>query len=99
MRRLPHPAEDRAFRAAAGTVGGILLASSGIAADLAREHMALLGVICGQAAVPHCGWCYAASGLLLAGLTALAVALAPGRPIAQRVPPDPQKVPRKVRLL
>ena len=78
MRRVPHPIEAGVFRAGVGTVGGVLVASSGIAADLAREHMALSGTICGVAAAPHCGWCYAAIGLLLAGLTAFAIALRNG---------------------
>jgi hypothetical protein len=85
MRRLTPSAEDFAFRAGAGTVGGVLLASAGLAADFAREHMALVGVICGQAAVPHCGWCYAAAGLFLAGLASFAVALASERPAVRPV--------------
>ncbi len=77
MRRLAHPIEDRAFRVGAGTVGGVLLASAGLAADLARDHMSLLGTICGANPVPHCGWCYGTAGLALAGLAAFAVALRP----------------------
>lgn len=83
MRRLPHPIEDRVFRTGAGTVGGILVASSGIAADLAREHMTLLGTICGAGPDPHCGWCYGAAGLLLTGLAAFALAIAPAHPTAE----------------
>jgi hypothetical protein len=82
MRRLVHPTEDLAFRVGAGTVGGVLLASAALAADLARAHMALLGTICGANPAPHCGWCYGAAGLLLTGLAAFAVAVAPGRPTA-----------------
>jgi hypothetical protein len=80
MRRLAHPYEDRVFRLGAGTVGGILLASAGLAADLARDHMALIGTICGANPAPHCGWCYGAAGLALAGFAAVAVAVAPSRP-------------------
>lgn len=82
MRRLAHPAEDRAFRVGAGTVGGVLLASAGLAADLARDHMALMGTICGVGTVTHCGWCYATAGLVLSALAAFAVALAPSRATA-----------------
>lgn len=77
MRRHPHPIEDRVFRATAGTVGGVLLASAGLAADLARQHMALLGTICGVGSAPHCGWCYVAAGLALAGIAAIAAAVSP----------------------
>jgi hypothetical protein len=77
MRRHPHPIEDRVFRITAGTVGGVLLASAGLAADLAREHMALLGTICGAGSAPHCAWCYAAAALALAGGAAIALAVAP----------------------
>lgn len=82
MRRLTHPTEDRAFRLGAGTVGGVLLASAALAADFAREHMALIGTICGANPTPHCGWCFGAAGLALAGLVAVAVALSPARAIA-----------------
>jgi hypothetical protein len=77
MRRLAHPIEDFAFRAVAGAAGGVLLASAGLAADFARSHMTLLGTVCGASPVPHCGWCYGAASLVLAGLAAFAVALAP----------------------
>jgi len=74
MQRLAHPIEDRVFRLGAGTVGGVLFASSGLAADQALQHMALLRTICGAGDAPHCGWCYGAAGLLLAGLAAFAAA-------------------------
>ena len=82
MRRLVHPIEDFAFRAGAGTVGGVLLASAGLAADLARDHMILLGTVCGPNPVPHCGWCFGAAGLAIAGLAAFAAAMAPTRATA-----------------
>ena len=75
MRRLAHPPEDFAFRSGAGTVSIVLLASAGLAADLARDHMVVLGTVCGAASTPHCGWCYGAAGLALAGLAAFAAAL------------------------
>jgi hypothetical protein len=82
MRRLAHFHEDLTFRAGAGAAGGVLLASAALAADLARDHMILFGTICGADHVPHCGWCYSAAGLAIAGLAAFAVALAPARPTA-----------------
>jgi len=82
MRRRAHPNEDRTFRAGAGTVGGVLLASAALAADLARDHMVLFGTVCGADPFPHCGWCYGAAGLAITGLAAFAVALAPARPTA-----------------
>jgi hypothetical protein len=45
-------------------------------AELARDHMTGLGVICG-AATPHCGWCYAAAGSALMALTSVAAACRP----------------------
>ena len=77
MRRLAHSTEDFAFRMGAGMVGNVLLASAGLAAELARDHMTLLGTVCGANPVPHCGWCLGAASLGLAGLAAFAVALAP----------------------
>jgi hypothetical protein len=82
MRRVVQPVEDFAFRAGAATVGAVLLASAGLAADVAREHMVFLGTICGASPIPHCGWCYGAAGLVLAGLAAFASALAPARATA-----------------
>jgi len=63
-------------RPLAGLLALTLFAWAGVAALLARAHMAAEGVICG-AAVPHCGWCYAAAALGLAGLSALALAVRP----------------------
>lgn len=80
MRRQPHPNEDCVFRAGLGVVGGVLLASAGLAADLARDHMRLIGTICGAGAEPHCGWCYGAAALVLSALAAFAVALRPALP-------------------
>ena len=77
MRRQPAPTEDQAFRLGAGLTGLVLTASAALAADLAREHMAFVGAICGASSNPHCGWCYGAAGLVLAGLAAFAVALRP----------------------
>lgn len=77
MQSLVHPEEDRVFRLGAGTVGGVLFASSGLAADQALQHMALLGTICGAGPVPHCVWCYSAAGLLMAALAAFFAAFRP----------------------
>lgn len=77
MRRRPALTEDRALRLGAGVTGLALTASAVLAADLAREHMAFVGAICGASSNPHCGWCYSAAGLALAGLAAFAVALRP----------------------
>ena len=76
--------EDGAFRLGAGVLGGILTASAALAADLAREHMAFVGAICGASAYPHCGWCYGAASLVLAGLAAFAVAARPRSTSPQR---------------
>lgn len=77
MRRRPALTEDQAFRLGAVLTGLVLTTSAALAADLAREHMAFVGVMCGSGAIPHCGWCYGAAGLVLAGLAAFAVALRP----------------------
>lgn len=71
--------EDQLLRLGAALTGVLLLCSAGLAADAAREHMAAIGVICGAASHPHCAWCFASVGLALAGLAALAAAVAPGR--------------------
>jgi hypothetical protein len=69
--------EDHALRLGAALTGLTLAASAALAAGLAREHMAQLGALCGAAAHPHCGWCYGAAALALAGLPAFAAALRP----------------------
>ncbi len=69
--------EDAILRLGSALVAAIMLLSAKLAAELAREHMASLGVICGVDPHPHCGWCYAAVALFLAGLAGLAVALRP----------------------
>ena len=69
--------EDAILRVGAILVAAIMLLSARLAAELAREHMASLGAICGAAPHPHCGWCYAAAALFLAALAACAVALRP----------------------
>jgi hypothetical protein len=79
MRPPPTPIQTRVERMATGLLGASLLASAALAAGLARDHMALNGVICGGAEVAHCGWCYAAAALGLSGLAAWAVALSPPR--------------------
>ncbi|MBX3485469.1 hypothetical protein [Phenylobacterium sp.] len=82
MRRRVHALEDRAFRLGAATAGGVLFVGAGLAADLARGHMILLGTVCGAGPDPHCGWCFGAAGLALAGLAAVAVAILPERAAA-----------------
>ena len=78
MRRPFAATEDQLFSAGCAVTGLTLAAGAALAADLARDHMMLLGEICGAAAShPHCGWCYAAAGLASAGLAAFAVALRP----------------------
>jgi len=77
MRWPPTPIQSRVERLTIGLLGASLLASAALAASLARDHMALHGVICGVAEVPHCGWCYAAAALAVAGLATLGVALSP----------------------
>ena len=79
MRPPPTPIQTRVERMATGLLGASLLASAALAAALARDHMALNGVVCGVANVAHCGWCYAAAALGLAGLVAWGVALSPSR--------------------
>lgn len=75
MRRRRPVTEEVALRAGYGVAGLALTASAALAADLALEHMALLGVVCGASPHPHCGWCYGAAGLALAGLAAFAASL------------------------
>ena len=79
------------FRLGAGTVGGVLFASSGLAADQALQHMALVRTICGASDAPHCGWCYGAAGLLLAGLAAFAVAFSSRNSGLLQVKADPAR--------
>lgn len=77
MRERVASGEDAILRVGAGLLGAVLLLAAALAADLAREHMAALGAICGAGPHPHCGWCYAAASLVLVGLAACAVALRP----------------------
>lgn len=81
----PAPSEELILRAGAGLTGLTLLASASLAADLAGQHMTLLGAFCGASQHSHCPWRLGAVGLALAGLTALGLAgarrtpLLPGR--------------------
>jgi hypothetical protein len=75
--------EGARSRVGVALAAAVLLPSAGLAAELARAHMASLGVICGGAH-PHCGWCYAAAGLFLMGLAAGAAAMRPGAAPARR---------------
>ena len=77
MRPLSLPREDQVLRLGAAAIGAVLTASAVLAADLAREHMLIIGVICGAGPVPHCGWCYGAASLGLAGLAAFVFAAKP----------------------
>lgn len=88
MRR-PAPAnEDQILRLGTLAAGVLLMTSAWLAGDLALEHMAAIGTICGAGPGPHCGWCLGAAGLALAGLAALALAwqggARPGRPALAR---------------
>lgn len=75
MRRALRLDEDRLVRVGAGLTGAILFASAALAGELARAHQISLGTLCGAGSHLHCGWCYAAAGLVLAGLAALLVAV------------------------
>jgi hypothetical protein len=77
MRPAPAITEDHLLRFGYGLAGLALSVSAALAAGLAREHMAVLGAICGAGSHPHCGWCYSAASLGLAGLAAFAAALRP----------------------
>lgn len=79
MRRPVPNIEDLVLRLGAGGIGAIFIASSALAADLARQHMAVLGTICGAGSDPHCSWCYGAASLVLAGLAAFLYAARPPR--------------------
>ena len=79
MRRPVPATEDLVLRLGAGLIGALCLASSVLAAELARQHMALLGTICGAGPHPHCGWCYGAASLVLVGLVAFLYAARPAR--------------------
>lgn len=77
---MPRPvslSEDQVLRLGAGASGALFLGSGLLAADLASEHMRSLGVICGVATQPHCGWCAAAVALGLASLAAFAWSMRP----------------------
>lgn len=71
--------EDRILRLGAAFVGVIFMAGAALAWEMARAHMALLGTICGAGPHPHCGWCYGAASLVLAGLAGFAYAARPTR--------------------
>jgi len=72
--------EDVVLRLGAGLVGLVLTLAASLSAALAREHMASLGTICGANPHIHCGWCYSAAGLVLAGLAAFTYAARPRLP-------------------
>lgn len=63
------------LRLGAALTGIVLMTSASLAADLAREHMLALGAVCGAGRHPHCGWCFGAASLVLAGLAAFISAL------------------------
>jgi len=63
------------LRLGAALTGIVLMTSASLAADLAREHMLVLGAVCGAGPHPHCGWCLGAASLVLAGLAAFACAV------------------------
>jgi len=69
--------EDRLFRGGVAILGAMLTAAAIISADFARMHMLSLGTVCGADPHPHCGWCFGAAGLALAGLAAFYFAVAP----------------------
>lgn len=69
--------EDRILRLGAGLIGATFMAAGAVAWDMARAHMALIGTICGAGPHPHCGWCYGAASLVLAGLAGFAYAARP----------------------
>lgn len=77
MRRPSMPTEAQVFRLGAAFTGVVMMVSAALAADFAREHMLAIGTICGAGPHPHCGWCFGAAGLVLAGLAAFYVALEP----------------------
>ena len=59
-----------------GLCGSLLRLGANLSAELAWAHARALGHICGAAQSPHCGWCYAAVGLAMAGLAAVAASRA-----------------------
>jgi hypothetical protein len=67
---------SRLVQPLAGGLAVWLFVWAAVAGSLGRAQMASKGVICG-AAVPHCGWCYAAVALVLAATTCLAMAFLP----------------------
>ncbi|RAK62803.1 hypothetical protein [Phenylobacterium kunshanense] len=69
--------EDRILRLGAALAGVIFMVGAALAWEMARAHMALLGTICGAGPHPHCGWCYGAASLVLAGLAGFAYAARP----------------------
>lgn len=79
--RSPSSPNPYVERVTTGFLGASFLASAALAAGLAQDEMALTGVVCGLGQAPHCGWCYGAVSLALAGFTALALAV---RPVARR---------------
>ncbi|HEX5265080.1 MAG TPA: hypothetical protein VFW13_16235 [Phenylobacterium sp.] len=74
MRRPDLSQPSLALRASAGATGVILIAAAARAAELACARMAAMGSLCGASVAHHCGWCFGATGLALAGLAALAAA-------------------------
>jgi hypothetical protein len=78
--------EDLTLRLGAVVAGGMLLIAASLAVEFARQHLMALGTLCGAGPVPHCGWCFGAAGLALAGLAAFSYAL---RPALRRLSPCP----------
>lgn len=78
MRGMPMT-EDHFLRFGAALSSLVFFASAGLSFELARDHMAALGAICGAASAPHCGWCFGAAGLAIAGLAAAVHAVAGNR--------------------
>lgn len=71
--------EDRLFRTGVALLGATLTGAAAFSADFARMHMLSLGTVCGADPHPHCGWCFGAASLGLAGLAAFYLAVAPRR--------------------
>lgn len=78
MRASLAPYQTGAARVTSGLLGAVFLASALLAGELARDEMALRGVICGVThPAAHCAWCYAVAGFAAAAIAAFALALQP----------------------
>jgi hypothetical protein len=75
MRRAANAIEQQLMALGAAATGVLFTAGAALAAEQAQAHMLALGTICGAGSHPHCGGCFGAAGLGMAGLAGFVAAL------------------------